>query len=97
MNVIDRQVNSNFVSLSKCLHCSRQGERTELWRKEPLRKAYVRRNSEGKIKSYRKETGCEMGAGEESRNLPFRCLYENYYNHNFFFNPGPSMTLIQPS
>ena len=38
------------------------------------------------------ETGCEIGAEWDSRNLPFRCLYENDYNQNFFFNPGPSMT-----
>jgi len=52
----------------------------------------IKRNSEAKVKSYHMETGCEIGAEWDSRNLPFRCLYENDYNQNFFFNPGPSMT-----
>jgi len=53
--------------------------------------------SETKIKSYHKETGCEMRARWESRNLSFRCLYENDYDQNFFFNPHPNMNAIQPS
>jgi hypothetical protein len=94
------QVSSNLISLNKCLQRSRQAERTELEQKNILRKAYMRKLKEIrklKISHIKMRLVVRMSVRWESRNLPLRCFYVNDYNQNFFFNPGPSMTLIQPS